>query len=62
MLIVKRTRKRSIDRIKEVLFMIDNILPFEPLVYTPEELKRRLAMGDFFIQDVIKEGKVIYES
>lgn len=61
MLIIKKTKKRRIDRIKEVLFTVDNDLPFEPLVYTPQELKRRQAMGDFFVQDVLKEGKIIYE-
>lgn len=61
LLIVKRTSKSKLERLKEVLMMVDNNLPFEPVVYTPQELKRRLSMGDFFIQDIIKRGKVLYE-
>lgn len=61
MLIVKKSPKKRIDRIQEVLFLIDNNLPFEPLVYTPTELKERLDLGDFFIEEIIKKGKILYE-
>ncbi len=29
---------------------------------TPEEVERRLALGDFFLQEVMEEGKVLYDS
>ncbi len=61
MLIVKKTKKRRIDRIKEILYMIDNNLPFEPIVYTPGELKERLTLGDLFLQTVMQKGKILYE-
>lgn len=61
MLIIKNSRKRTIDRIKEVLFLTDNDLPFEPLVYTAEEIKTRIEKGDFFIRNILKKGKVLYE-
>jgi uncharacterized protein len=32
------------------------------IVRTPKKLAQRLKMGDSFIQDVLKEGKVLYES
>ena len=28
---------------------------------TPEEVERRLALGDFFLREVMEEGKVLYE-
>jgi len=31
-----------------------------PLVYTPKELEERLAIKDFFIQEVLEKGKVLY--
>ena len=31
------------------------------LVYTPKRLKERVKMGDSFIKDILKEGKVLYE-
>lgn len=32
------------------------------IVRTPKKLAQRVKMGDSFIQDVLKEGKVLYES
>jgi predicted nucleotidyltransferase len=32
------------------------------LVYTPKKLKERARMGDWFVRDILKEGKVLYES
>ncbi|KAF0133484.1 MAG: DNA polymerase beta domain-containing protein [Candidatus Saganbacteria bacterium] len=59
-LIIKDTSKRRIDRIKEVLFSVDNNLPFEPLIYTPKEIKKRAKLGDFFIKNLLKEGVLLY--
>lgn len=61
MLIVKKTKKRRIDRIKDVLYMIDNNFPFEPIVYTPGEINDRLTLGDFFLQTIMQKGKILYE-
>lgn len=61
MFIIKQSKKRRIDRIKDVLFKVDNNLPFEPLVYTPREVKERIMLGDFFIQDILEHGKILYE-
>ena len=61
MLIIKKSQKRRIERIQDVLFMIDNNLPFEPLVYTPLEIKKRLALGDFFVKNILEKGKILYE-
>ena len=38
-----------------VMFVLDL------LVYTPERLKERVKMGDSFIRDILKEGKVLCE-
>ena len=31
------------------------------LVRTPQEVRRRLRLGDFFMKEVIERGKVLYE-
>ena len=31
------------------------------VVYTPEQLRKRVDMGDWFLRDILKEGKVLYE-
>ncbi len=64
LLIVKETSKRPLDRMREVYELVyspDHYLALDPLVYTPKELSRRLALGDFFIHEVMQEGRVLYE-
>jgi predicted nucleotidyltransferase len=61
-LIIKETSKRRLDRIKEVLSLVDYNIPFEPVVYTSNELKTRLELGDPFVKRALKEGKVVYGS
>lgn len=59
--IIKATNDKPSVRIGKVLRLVDWRIPIEPLVYTPKELRRRQRVGDFFIEEVLREGKVIYE-
>ncbi|MFH1927730.1 MAG: nucleotidyltransferase domain-containing protein [Chloroflexota bacterium] len=64
LLIVKDTDKRPVDRMREVYALVyspDHYLALDPLVYTPREFSERLASGDAFIQEIVREGKVLYE-
>jgi len=61
LIIIKKTRKRFLNRIKEVLEIIKPDYPIDILVYTPEEFQRMISKRNPFIEFVIKEGKVIYE-
>lgn len=63
MLIIKDTRERFIDRFVEVKRLVadsNRRIPFEPIVLTPGEIERRLAIGDQFIQEIMTRGKVLY--
>lgn len=60
--IIKNTQKKKISRMYEVYKLLWNKrLPLDVLVYNPREVKERLSLGDFFIDDIIKNGKLIYE-
>ncbi len=61
LLVIKNTRKKFIDRIVEILELCDLEIPVEPLVYTPAEIEQLLAEGNSFIQQALKEGKVLYD-
>ena len=61
LLIIKKSRKKRVERIKEILMKVESDIPLEPLVYTPKEIKQRLNLGDFFVQDIFKKGKLLYE-
>jgi predicted nucleotidyltransferase len=63
MLIVKDTRERLIDRMVAVSRIVsdpDMLIPFEPIVLTPEELNERLKIGDQFIKEILEKGETLY--
>lgn len=35
--------------------------PLDLVLRTPEMVERRLALGDFFLQEVMEQGRVLYE-
>lgn len=62
--IIKDTDARMVDRFVEVKRLIYDPqlrIPVSPLVYTPRELEERLDMGDDFVEEIMREGKVVYE-
>lgn len=61
LVIIKKTRKRFLDRIKEVIQIIKPNYATDIFVYTPREFQRMIAEENPFLQHVLKEGKVIYE-
>ncbi|MEN3044703.1 MAG: nucleotidyltransferase domain-containing protein [Candidatus Hydrothermales bacterium] len=60
--IIKKTKKRFLERLIEVSKLIDNDLgEVDVFVYTPQEFKTMVKLRNPFIENVLKEGKVIYE-
>lgn len=35
--------------------------PLDLLIYTPLEVQKRLQIEDFFVQDILWKGKILYE-
>lgn len=61
LLIIKSTRKPRTKRHLEVdRMLLDRHLPLDILVYTPLEIKKRLLLGDFFIKNILEQGKILY--
>ena len=48
-------RIRRVTEVAKVRF-----LPMDVLVRTPAEIAERLAMGDFFMAEILEKGKVLY--
>lgn len=59
--IIKKSRKDPIQRSYEVRRMIEPIFPLDLLIFTPQEVKKRLKLGDFFIKQIINQGELLYE-
>lgn len=62
LVIIKDTDRPFFKRMGDVLALCDSSLVVEPRVYTPEESERLKAQHNPFIEQVLEEGKVIYES
>jgi len=46
----------------EILEKVCTTLPVDLIIRTPEQLAARLALNDFFLQEVVEKGKVIYQA
>ncbi|OHB54889.1 MAG: hypothetical protein A2173_03355 [Planctomycetes bacterium RBG_13_44_8b] len=63
LLIIKNTDKRPIDRwieVKRLLRDISRTVPVSPLVYTEKEIEDRIAIKDFFIEEIFEKGDILY--
>lgn len=61
--IIKESKKKRPFRVKEIYEALRGIsrhYPLDAIVYTPQEIQKRLALGDYFIKRVLSEGKVLY--
>lgn len=64
LLIIKDTEKPPLERWQEVKRLLRDCsrrASVSPLVYTSEEIAHRLSVKDFFIEEVLEEGIVLYE-
>ena|SRR5579862_4377863 len=44
----------------EILCRFRPAFPIDLLVRTPEQIRQRLAWNDFFLQEILTKGKVLY--
>ena len=60
-IVIYETKKRFLDRLKELYLMWDIPVAFDILAYTPVEFEKMLKEKNTFIERINKEGEVIYE-
>ena len=61
LLVVMPCKGRSLDAALNVRLAVEAGFPLDLLVRTPTELRRRLALGDFFLREIVDNGVVLYE-
>ena len=62
MLVVMESDERPAVRTTRVIKVVHGkTFPMDLLVRTPAEIEHRLAIGDFFVEEIVGMGKVLYE-
>ena len=61
LLVVMRTRHVS-EQSLTIRQAIECPFGIDLIVHTPESLRRRLKDGDFFLREIMNQGKVLYET
>ena len=62
MLVVMETRLREVQQAIQICQQVEYRFGLDLIVHTPKYLSERMKMGDWFVRDILKEGKVLYES
>ncbi len=62
LMVIVRERDPSIRLAAQIRCSLHVPFPVDILTNTPEEIEERLAIEDWFIEDIIHKGKVLYEA
>jgi predicted nucleotidyltransferase len=62
LLVVMDTNLKESQQALQIRRHLGVMFGMDLIVRTPKRLAERIEMGDSFLRDVIKEGKVLYES
>jgi len=62
LLVVCPFQGNSVHKSVEIRMKLRPKFPVDLLVRTPEKVRQRIEMGDGFMQEILEEGKVLYEA
>ncbi len=57
---VNEKHKERALKVRRILGEENGIVAMDILVYTPEELSKRIEIGDSFISKILKKGEIVY--
>lgn len=61
-LVVMPFEGRPVDKSVEIRLKTNPPFPVDLLVRTPEVMRERIKMGDSFLGNILRDGKVLYEA
>lgn len=61
LLVVKQTKKRPMERVREVVRVLPHSIDTDIIVLTPSELAARQREGNYLVQEILRDGVVLYE-
>jgi len=60
-LVVMDTPLKEVQQAIQICQQIEYRFGLDLIVHTPKHLAERLKMGDWFLRDILEEGKTLYE-
>ena len=60
-LLVIMDHKNSLEKSSEISLSLRHIFPIDIIVRSPKEIEDRIKQGDFFLQSILNQGKLLYE-
>jgi predicted nucleotidyltransferase len=54
--------KKAVRQEAEIALAVHGGFPMDLIVQSPERLKQRLEMNDYFLREITEKGKVLYDS
>lgn len=61
LLIIIKSDKSNWEVSIDISLLLNHSFPIDIIVKTPDEVKKRVKMGDFFLKNILKSGKLLYE-
>ena len=61
LLVIMPTGGSGLRKAAEIMNKISPRMPVDLIVRDPEDVQRRLEANDFFLREVVEEGKILYE-
>jgi predicted nucleotidyltransferase len=62
LLVVMETKLKPVQQEIEICKKLDYEFGMDLLVYTPKILAERITLGDSFLREIVRDGKVVHES
>jgi uncharacterized protein len=62
LLVIMPTKKRTVQQALAIRLGVSCSFPLDLIVRTPTDVRQRLALHDCFLQTIMSEGKMLYES
>jgi len=61
LLVIMNNGESTLQTSVKISLALTHSFPMDIIVRTPEEIHRRLSLGDFFLKEIMEKGKVLYE-
>jgi predicted nucleotidyltransferase len=62
LLVVMEHRQRNPEMATQIRMAVNAPFAMDLLVRTPEKVAERIALGDFFMREIVSKGTVLYEA